>query len=178
MLERPLVTKLRLFLALGLGAAACGSSSPSNPNVDAGAIPAGTAITGTLGTLGPAQPTVASFMISNSGETLLYFSSGPLTCQQVTVSRWLGGTQAGSQVVELVLPGAPTVGDHPVPPAEVNYAPGGMSSSHEVNADSGKITFTAVTPNASATGTFSAKYGSDMITGTFNATFCANGQGF
>ena len=157
--------------------AACGSSS-STATVDAGPLPAGTAFTGTLGSLGPVQPTVSSLMISNSGETLIYFSSGAITCDQLTVSRWLGNTTAGTQVIELVFKGAPVVGDLAVPPGEVNFAPGGMSSSHEVGADGGKITLTVATPNAEVAGTVSATYGSDAITGTFHATFCANGQGY
>ena len=166
----------RIVLALASGVAACSSSSsPATPDAP---ITAGTAITGTLGSLGAAQPTVSSFMISNSGETLIYFSSGPLTCDQLTVSRWLGATMAGTQVVELVFSGTPTVGDLQVPPAEVNYAPGGMSSAHEVSADSGKITFTAAQPMGAVAGSFSAKYGSDSIAGNFHATFCPNGQGY
>ena len=166
---RTLVT----ILALG----ACGGGSSTTPTPDA-PITTGTAITGTVGTLGPAQPTVSSFMISNSGETLIYLSSGALTCSQLTVSRWLGGTMPGTQVIELVFHGAPMVGDIQVPPGEVNYAPGGMSSANEVNADSGKITFTAADPMGMVAGSFSAKYGSDSIAGTFHATFCANGQGY
>lgn len=179
--------KLAIILStilLAANAAACGGggSTDDTSNDDSlivnGDVPPGTAIHGTLGTLGAAQPTASSLMISNSGETLIYLSSDPLTCDQLTVSRWLGATTAGTQVVELVFSGTPSVTTLPVPDAEVNYAPGGMSSSHELSADSGSITFTAATANTSAAGDFHAKYGSNLVTGTFHATFCANGQGF
>jgi hypothetical protein len=117
-------------------------------------------------------------MIANSGETLIYLSSSAITCDQLTVSRWLGGTAAGSQVVELVLASPPTASAFPVPPNEVNYAPGGMSSSHEVSADSGTITFSSATPLVAVAGTVSAKFPSGSITGHFEATYCANGQGY
>ena len=174
MRKRRRMSTLRVVLLLA--AASCSSSS--SPTADAGPLPAGTAITGMLGTLGAAQATVSSFMISNSGETLIYFSSSPLTCSQLTMSRWLGGTVAGKQVVEIVLHGQPVVGDLQVPPAEVNYAPGGMSSANEVSADSGKITFTVANPMGDVAGSFSATYGADSIAGTFHATFCPNGQGY
>ncbi len=168
---------LRVALVIALGASACGGSS-STPDAPV-ASGSGTTISGTLGDLGAAQPTVSSLMIANSGETLIYLSSGPITCDELMVSRWLGGTMAGTQVVELVFHGTPALGDIQVPPGEVNYAPGGMSSSHEVSADSGKITFTEATANTSAAGTFTGTYGgSDTITGSFHATFCAGGQGF
>jgi hypothetical protein len=156
------------------------SSGDSGPGAgDSGTIPVSgaTALTGTLGTLGAVKPTVSSLWISNSGETLIYMSSGALTCDQLKVSRWLGSTTAGSQVVEIVIKGAPKVGDYPVPPSEVNYAQGGKSSSYEVNADSGKISFTKADAQV-VEGTVSATYGSNSITGTFHAEFCAGGQGF
>jgi hypothetical protein len=117
-------------------------------------------------------------MIANSGETLIYLSSGMLTCDQLTVSRWLGGTTAGTQVVELVFKGTPAPGTIDVPPGEVNYAPGGMSSAHEVNADAGSIFFETAVPENMVVGSFGAKYGGDVVTGTFHATFCPNGQGY
>ena len=136
-----------------------------------------TSLNGTLGTLGAVQPTVSSLWISNSGETLIYMSSAPITCDQLTVSRWLGSTTAGSQVVEIVVKGAPQVADYPVPPGEVNYARGGKSSAYEVNADSGKISLTAADAQV-VEGTVMATYGSNSISGTFHAEFCAGGQNY
>lgn len=158
--------------------AACGGSSPTTPTLDAPADPTGTTISGTLGSLGPVQKTVSSFVISNSGETLIYLGSDTLTCDELTVSRWLGMTKAGTQVVELVFKGDPKVGDIQVPPGEVNFAPGGMSSAHETGADSGVISLTTAEVHGNVAGTFDATYGSDSIAGTFHATFCANGQGY
>jgi hypothetical protein len=137
-----------------------------------------TKLTGTLGKLGKVLPTVSSLMISNSGETLIYMSSGPLTCDMLTVSHWLKSAEAGSQVVEIVLPGNPKVGKLAVPPAEINYAAGGKSSSYEVNADSGTITFTEVAIKDHVAGTLTAKYPSGSVSGSFSATFCNAGQGF
>lgn len=150
------------------------SSAP--PATDGGA--GGTSLSGTLGTLGTVQPTVSSLMISNSGETLLYLSSAPLTCDQIKASRWLGSVTKGSQIVEIVIKGAPVVGDVAVPPGEVNYAQGGKSSSYEVGADSGKITFTKADA-AAVEGTVTATYGGGgAVHGTFHADFCAGGQGY
>jgi hypothetical protein len=104
-------------------------------------------------------------------------SSATITCDQLTVSRWLGSTTAGSQVVEIVIKGDPNVADYPVPPSEVNYAQGGKSSAYEVNADSGTIAFTAADAQV-VEGTVMATYGSKSLSGTFHAEFCANGQNY
>ncbi|MCX5746643.1 MAG: hypothetical protein NT062_29555 [Proteobacteria bacterium] len=166
----------RILTSLCLTAGACSSSNTSPPDV--GPI-AATAITGTLGDLGPVQATVSSLMISNSGETLIYLSSATLTCEQLAVSRWLGSATADSQVIELIVAGTPSTStSYPVPPGEVNFAQGGKSSATETSADSGSIAFSRFDANASIEGTVSAKYGSNHITGVFKATFCPNGQGY
>jgi hypothetical protein len=109
-------------------------------------------------------------------------SSAPITCGLLTNSRWLGSVAAGSQVVEVVVPAARTTGTVPVEEggAEVNYAPGGMSSAYEESADSGSVTFTSFSANGVAEGTFTATYADPAgdVTGTFHAEFCANGQGY
>jgi hypothetical protein len=135
-------------------------------------------ITGTLGALGAVQPIVSSLVISNSGETLLYLSTAPLSCESLQASRWLGAQPAGSQVLEVVMRGAPTAGQTvQVPPGEVNYAAGGRSSSYEVGATSGSITFTEATAGGVVAGTLRAAYRSgSAIAGSFRAEFCANGQ--
>lgn len=139
---------------------------------------AGTTLTGTLGDLGAIKPTVSSLMIANSGETLIYMSSEPITCDMLTVSHWLKSVKAGAQVVEIVIKGDPKVTTIQVPPGEVNYAAGGKSSSYEVNADSGSITFTKAEAKNVVDGTLSATYGNNSISGTFHATFCTGGQGY
>lgn len=187
---------LSAVIASALG---CGSSSPSTSGVSnaggnsgapgsagggagtsgsvTGGAPGKTSLSGTLNTLGALQPTVSSLWISNSGETLIYLSSAEITCDELTVSRWLGSTTAGSQVVEIVIKGDPKVGDYPVPPGEVNYAQGGKSSAYEVNADAGKISFTAADAQV-VEGTVMATYGSNSLRGTFHADFCASGQNY
>lgn len=157
--------------------AACSSSSDPVPS-DIGPI-ASTSITGTLGSLGAVQPTASSFVISNSGETLVYLSSGTLTCDQIKVSRWLGSATANSQVIEIVISGAPsTAKTYAVPPSEVNFAQGGKSSATETSADSGSVVFSRADSGGDVEGTLSAAYGSAHITGVFHATFCASGQGY
>jgi hypothetical protein len=157
------------------------SSGSSGTSGDAGGSSGGaTSITGTLGKLGAAQPTVSSLFISNSGETLVYMSTAPITCQLLSNSRWLGSVAANSQVVEVVIKGNPVVGNAvAVPPGEVNYAAGGKSSSYEVNAAGGSITFTAFTAKSVVEGNFSASYDDgSSIKGSFHADFCDGGQGY
>jgi hypothetical protein len=82
-------------------------------------------------------------------------------------------------VVELVVKGAPTVKMYTVGGflgAEANYAEGGKSSSYEVNATGGSITFTAAAANGPVDGTVTATYASGNLSGTFHAEFCANGS--
>ena len=62
------------------------------------------------GTLGAVHPIVSSVVMSNSGETLIYLSTATLTCANVQTSRWLGAQPAGSQVIEIVMRGAPSAG--------------------------------------------------------------------
>lgn len=184
---------LTLMNLLVLCLAACGA--PNTPEMDAG-FDAGSgkpdagrpsedagmtdALSGTLGTLGALQPIVSSWVISNSGETLIYLSTAPLSCATVQTSRWLGSQPAGSQVIELVMRGTPTNGQTVmVPPGEVNYAAGGRSSSYEKGASSGHITFTSSVANGRVEGTLQASYADgSAVTGPFKAEFCANGQGF
>jgi hypothetical protein len=140
-----------------------------------------TSLTGTLGSLGAVQPTVSSLVISNSGETLIYLSSAPIDCEMLTMSRWLGSTPSGSQVVEIVVPSSQARGTVSVEEdAEVNYAPGGMSSAYEKAAASGSVTFTTSVPNGLVEGSVTATYSNPTgnVSGTFHAEFCAGGQGY
>lgn len=108
-------------------------------------------------------------------------SSAPITCAQLTTSRWLGSVAAGSQVVEIVVPAGTTTGTIQVADgAEVNYAPGGMSSAYEESAVSGSVTFTTLTPNGVVEGSVTASYTNPTgnVSGTFHAEFCAGGQGY
>lgn len=165
-------------LLLGcLGITPACSSSSEGPPPDVGPITS-TSVTGTLGTVGPVLPTVSSFVISNSGETLIYLSSAPLTCEQLKVSRWLGSATADSQVIELIVSGAPMLKTYSVPPGEVNFALGGNSSATEKGADSGTIGFSRADTAGDVEGTVNATFGSAHITGVFHASFCASGQGY
>lgn len=164
----------------GVAASDAGSTAsvddagPANPGAGGA-----TAITGSLGALGAAKSTVSSLWISNSGESLIYMSSAPITCATLANSRWLGSVASGAQVVEVVLKGAPAIGTLQVPPAEVNYAQGGKSSAYEVTASSGSLTFTKAEAKGVVEGSFSATYDSgDSLSGTFHADFCSGGQGY
>ena len=185
---RPLAFIVTAFFFVACASSTTGPSGPgADPEKDSGAPPrdsgatetdAGTTVlTGTLGSLGPVQPTVSSLWISNSGETLVYLSSAALTCDQLKTSRWLGSATAGSQVIEIVVKGAPKLSNYAVPPGEVNFAQGGKSSSYETNADSGTIVFTQADAQV-VEGTVSAAYGSNAIHGTFHAEFCTGGQNY
>jgi hypothetical protein len=168
--------------AAGSGAAGSGGDGAGGSAAGAGGgSSSGTTLTGTLGALGAVKPTVSSLVISNSGETLIYMSSAPITCQMLQVSRWLGSAQAGSQVVEIVIKGAPKVGETvtDATDGEVNYAAGGKSSSYEVNAKTDTITFTKAEAKGVVEGTVAATYDDgSTISGSFHAEFCDMGQGF
>jgi hypothetical protein len=185
----------RLGLFSYLLGASCGStSSPAepepmnavdaevdNPSADA-ALPSGeanagaTTLTGTLGALGPILPIVSSKVISNSGETLIYMTTAPLTCEQLMVSRWLGGFTMDAQVVEIVVSGPAKLG--PAKSPEVNYAAGGKSSSYEKGAKTSGVTFTKSEPMGVVEGTVMATYATGELTGTFHAEFCPGGQDY
>jgi hypothetical protein len=122
-------------------------------------------------------------VISNSGETLIYMSSVPITCQMLTMSRWLGSTPAGGQMVEIVVPSSRMSGTVPVAAfgaAEVNWAPTGGSSAYEQIAASGSVTFTSCVANGPCSGTVTATYANPTgnVMGSFHAEFCAGGQGY
>lgn len=172
----------------------CGSTAPSGADpmqrVDAGAdspssaadasgetASAGaTKLTGTLGALGPIQPIVSSKVIANSGETLIYMTTAPLTCEELMVSRWLGAFAKGAQVVEIVVSGPAKLGAAKTP--EVNYAAGGKSSSYEKAAKTAEVTFTKSELMGVVEGTVMATYGLGELAGTFHAEFCPDGQGY
>ena len=167
--------------AINSAAGTDGAASGSTNSAGASGVSDGasTNLNGKLGALGGVQPTVSSLVIANSGETLIYMSSATITCDQLSMSRWLGAASAGSQVIEVVVKGTPTVGTVNVPPAEVNYAAGGKSSAYEVAASSGSITFTKAVANGAVDGSLMATYSDgSSVSGTFHAEFCAGGQGY
>jgi hypothetical protein len=162
---------LSLLLFVVAVVAGCGQPEPP-PDYST------TDLQGRLGDLGDAKPMVSSLMIANSGETLIYMSTEPLTCAGLTISRWLGQVPPDAQVVEVVIKGDPAEKTYAVPPSEINYAKGGRSSAYEVTADSGEITFVTAKPNELVEGEIDAHYGDDELKGTFHATFCDGGQGY
>ena len=167
----------------GGGSASAGASGSDGGAAGAPASDGTTALTGTLGDLGAVAPTITSLVISNSGETLIYLSSAPITCEMLKTSRWLGSVDATAQVVEIVFKSAAKVGALTVGPpddAEVNYAKGGRSSAYEKTASSGTVTLTTYTPQGPVEGTVEAKYASPTgsVSGKFHAEFCDGGQGY
>jgi hypothetical protein len=158
------------------GQEAAAGSGGGNAGTEAAGGAADTVLSGSLGDLGALQPTVSSLYISNSGETLVYLSSAPITCELLLTSRWLGSAPVDAQVVELVVKGAPVLG--PIE-GEVNYAKGGKSSAYETGADTDTITFTESEPDTLVAGTVEATYeDGSKLQGTFRATFCPMGQGY
>lgn len=162
----------------GGGEAATGGAEAA----DAGDVEPGTptALTGALGDLGPVRPIVSTLVMSNSGERLVYMSTAPITCEMLTMSRWLGSVAADAQVVEVIFEDAMTTGTVTVADgAEVNYAPGGKSSAYEKGAHAGRVTITANTPGGVVEGTFEATYTNPTanVSGHFHAEFCEGGQG-
>jgi hypothetical protein len=167
--------------AAGSSGGAAGAAGAAGGGGGAGGGGAtGVNLTGTLGALGAVKPTVNAWVISNSGETLIYLSSAPLTCMmmQTMGAPWLSSVMQGAQVIEIVVKGAPMVKTYPVGvlQGEVNYAQGGRSSSYEVNATGGSITFTKAMANGPVEGMVMATYAMGSLMGTFHAEFCAMGS--
>lgn len=170
---------------------ACGGSDSAD-NGDAGAGDAAlsadselpdtsmTSLAGSLGALGDVREIVSSLFIVNSGETLVYLSSAELSCEVLMREggRWLPSLPVGSQVLEIVVKGTPKLGVVQVDHVEINYAPGGKSSSYEKGAHSGEVTFTVSRPGEIMEGVVHATYTSPQaeVMGTFHAEFCPGGQ--
>jgi len=172
------------FLILGCSSKSSDSPTPT-PDPGTGGSPTtdgATALSGTLGDLGKIQPIVSSLVISNSGERLVYLSTTAITCETLSVSRWLGSIDANAQVVEIVVKSSFGTGDRSVDSGqvEVNYAKGGRSSSYEQSASAGKVTFTINDAMGVAEGSVDASYDSPAgtVSGTFHAEFCDGGQGY
>jgi hypothetical protein len=158
------------------GSAGAGSAAT---DASGGAAADSTVITGKLGALGDVKPTVSSWVISNSGETLIYFSSAPLDCSMLQTQGvgWLSSVPSGAQVIEIVIKGDPKVGAISVHPAEFNYAPGGMSSAHEKSATAGSINFKTAAAKGAVSGTLNASFSDGtQVSGNFAAEFCPNGS--
>jgi hypothetical protein len=178
-----------------------GGDSGSGGSADAGSVggPAptpvpGNSLMGTLGTLGPAKPIVASHAITTycgatpcikaNSQVRIYLSSAPLTCAQMMTAGWLQSATDGSQVVEIVVSGL-SAGFYPIGAAAgpfnvvaVNYAAGGTPSTAEVTATSGGIVVNAVSlgPDPLQRGTVDATFADgSKLAGTFLARFCAGG---
>jgi hypothetical protein len=171
----------------GAGGASMGGTAGSSGSTNGGAAGSGgttgggsASITGTIGALGMVKPIVNAWVISNSGETLIYLSTAPLTCMMMQTMGvgWLSKLPAGSQVIELVIKGTPTTMMYPIGAfaGEANYAPGGMSSAYEKNAMGGSITFTTAMANGPVEGSVMATYAMGSIMGTFHAEFCSMGS--
>jgi hypothetical protein len=173
----------------GMGTGGMGTGGMGTGGMGTGGMSAsgGNSATGMLCTLGAVKPIVSALITANSGETLVYLSTVPLTCTQMMASRWLGSTTAGGQMIEIVI-GPAAGGTSPsvnmaistgLLAGEVNFAPTGGSSGAETTAASGSITFTKFMAMGPAEGTFMASYGcGGMVMGTFKAEFCNGGQGY
>jgi hypothetical protein len=170
--------------ALGQAGASAGASGLAGGGAGAAGMSAtnGSNITGTLGSLGAVQPIMAGFALTTStGETAVYLSSAPLTCAAISNpgGRWLGSLPAGTQVIEIVVAGGASAMMYSVGGLggiELNFAPGGMSSSNEKHSTSGTVTFTKASVGGVHEGSIMASNSGGMIMGTFHADWCTGGQ--
>jgi hypothetical protein len=169
--------------AAGTGGASAGSGGSSagagGSSAGAGGSSGGTnTITGTLGALGAAKPIMNAWATTNGPETLIYLSSAPLSCPDMMTMgvKWLSKLPAGTQVIELVVPGTASTKMYSIGPlmGEVNYAEGSKSSATEVTGKAGSLTFTKVMAKGVHEGSF-------MVTSpftamaTFHAEWCQGG---
>ena len=139
-------------------------------------------LTGMLGALGPVQPVMAGFAITNGPETIVYLSSAPLTCAQMMMGgvKWLSTLPAKSQVIEMVVPGTASAKTYMVGnfAAEVHYAEGSKSSSTEATASSGSIVYTKAAKGGVHEGMVNATFPMGSLMGTFHAEWCQGGTEF
>ena len=152
---------------------------------DAGGGTITTSLMGTLGALGSVKPTMAGWAFTYGQETILYFSSAPLSCAQIMTqgAKWLATLPAGTQVVEVVvgnpaLPRMYTIGGTASRGgSEVNYAEGSKSSMTEERGTAGTVTFTKATPKGIQEGMLNVT-APFTLTGTFHAEWCEGGAEF
>jgi hypothetical protein len=160
----------------GSGGSSAGAGGSSG---GAGGSSGGTnTITGMLGALGAAKPIMNAWATTNGPETLIYLSSAPLSCPDMMTMgvKWLSKLPAGTQVIELVVPGTASTKMYNIGPlmGEVNYAEGSKSSATEVTGKAGSLTFTKVMAKGVHEGSF-------MVTSpftamaTFHAEWCQGG---
>ena len=164
------------------GPSGSGGSADAGGNNEPKPIPpSGNSLTGNLGTLGPAKPIVAGFVIHTGDQGRAYLSSAPLTCAQMRTAGWLSSAAAGSQVTEVVIASWASGGPYSIeaggryPMGEVNCAAGGKPSAEEVKATSGGI---AVDPlfDGGMHGRLDVTFADGShLTGIFHVYFCAGG---
>jgi hypothetical protein len=165
------------------GAVVAGSGGSSGGSGGAGGTGGGngTSLTGTLGALGAVQPVMNGWATTNGPETLIYLTTAKLACADMMTMgvKWLSKLPAGSQVIELVVPGAAMVKTYPIGllQGEVNYAEGSKSSSSEVTGKTGSIMFTKAEAKGVHEGTITvtAPY---TLMGSFHAEWCQGGAEF
>jgi hypothetical protein len=163
----------------GSGGASAGAGGSSAGTGGAGGSGGGTnTISGTLGALGAAKPIMNAWATTNGPETLIYFSSAPLSCADMMTMgvKWLSKLPAGTQVIEVVVPGAASVKTYMIGTlmGEVNYAEGSKSSATEVTGKAGSITFTKAMAKGVHEGSFMVT-SPFMVTATFHAEWCQGG---
>jgi hypothetical protein len=171
-------------LAAGVGGAA-GSAGKAGAASSAGAggsSAGGSSVTGTLGALGPVQPILNAWATTNGPETLIYLTTATLTCADMMTMgvKWLSKLPAGSQVIEIIVPGSPTTKSYTIgfpDRGEVNYAQGSTSSRTEVTGSAGTIMFTNVVSKMVYEGTINVTAPFSAM-GMFHAEWCQGGAEF
>ncbi len=183
------------LLALTVGGAACTSSSNSSGiaadtrslNGAEGPLVGGSAsVTGMYGTE-TIGPVMSAYWIGlplapdeAAGGPFINLLSGPLTCNDISVTGWLSTIPPETQVLELIVGTTATGSAAPVAAAaaanvaEVNYLFGHVST--EQRATSGSVTLTAYAADMSVDGMVDVTFPSGTAHGTFHAVYCPGGQ--
>jgi hypothetical protein len=116
--------------------------------------------------------------------TVVYVFSNPVACSFLQNIGWDTKIPDGTKVLEMKSFGT-APGDFkvvttltPAPgEASVNYTLSSQSGTpKEQGSTAGTVTLTKLTPNTSATGSFSLTFGASTLTGTFDAVFCPGGH--
>jgi hypothetical protein len=122
-------------------------------------------------------------MPDDPASTVVFLFEAAVDCSQVSAAGWDKRVPNGSQVLELKMMGT-TAMAYTVTTA-ATPAPGEASVNHTVAAptgtppetasNGGKVTLVAITPTASAKGSFDLTYPNGSLSGAFDASYCAGG---
>jgi hypothetical protein len=112
--------------------------------------------------------------------TVIYLTSTPVGCVDLSFSGWDRMIGAGTSILQLKVPGM-RPGRYRVvmPPTEATakwMQSEGARPSSEMDSEGGWISVDAVSARGAAMGTFVVDFAAGRLAGTFNANFCPNGH--